>query len=187
MLFDGFESLARTLVIGVLAYAALVLFLRVSGRRTLSKMNSFDFVVTIALGSTLATVLLNKDVSLADGLAAFGLLIGLQFMVTWTSVRLHWVQRTITGEPILLFYQGDFLPRSLRKARVTEDEVRATVRSAGVARMESVGAVILETDGSFSVIQHMPDLDCTSLKGVKLPDLRDPSRTNPNPNSRPTG
>lgn len=176
MLFDGFESLARVWVIGVLAYAALVLFLRVSGRRTLSKMNSFDFVVTVALGSTLATVLLSKSVSLADGLVAFALLISLQFMVTWTSVRLQWVQKIVTGEPIMLFYQGDFLPQSLRKARVTENEIRAAVRSAGVARLEKIGAVILETDGSFSVIQEMSDSDCSSLKGVKIPDLNDVPR-----------
>lgn len=176
MLFDGFESLARVLVVGVLAYAALVLFLRISGRRTLSKMNSFDFVVTVALGSTLATVLLSESVSLADGLVAFGLLISLQFMVTWTNVRLQWMQKIVTGEPIMLFYQGEFLPLSLRKARVTENEIRAAVRSAGVAHLEKIGAVILETDGSFSVIQEMSDSDCTSLKGVKVPDLNDVPR-----------
>lgn len=63
--------------VGVLAYAGLVLFLRVTGRGTLSKMNSFDFVVAIAVGSILTTVLLNKRVSLGYGLVAFGLLIAL--------------------------------------------------------------------------------------------------------------
>lgn len=175
MFFDGFDSLGRTLIIGGLAYAALVLFLRISGRRTLSKMNSFDFVVTVALGSSLATTLLSDSVSLADGAVAFGLLIGLQFLVTWTSVRVPWVQRTVTGEPIMLFYQGTSLPQSLRQARVTEDEIRAAVRSAGQARLEQVGAVILETDGSFSVIQNLPDAGCTSIQGVKVPDPLDPS------------
>lgn len=179
MLFDGFESLAWTLVVGVSAYAALILFLRISGRRTLSKMNSFDLVVTIALGSTLATVLLSDSVSLADGLVAFALLIGLQFLVTWTSVRLQWVRRIITGEPIMLFYSGGFLPQLLLKARVTENEVRAAVRGAGLAHMEEVGAVILETDGSFSVIRKVPDAGCTSLEGVKFPDLDDLPQKNP--------
>ena len=179
MLFESFSSLARTLVIGVLAYGAMVLFLRVSGRRTLSKMNSFDFVVTIALGSTLATVLLSKTVSLADGLLAFGLLIGLQYLVTWTSVRLQWVQRMVTGEPIMLFYRGEFLPHLLRKARVTEHEIRAAVRRAGLADLNKVGAVILETDGSFSVIQGMTDLGGTILRGVKLPAPQDPHPETP--------
>jgi uncharacterized membrane protein YcaP (DUF421 family) len=67
MFFSGWESLFRTLVVGVLAYVALVAFLRLSGNRTLSKMNAFDLVVTVSLGSTLATVLLTRDIALADG------------------------------------------------------------------------------------------------------------------------
>ena len=67
MFFDGWAGLLRVLVVGALAYAALVLLLRVSGKRTLSKMNAFDLVVTVALGSTLATVLPSRDVALAEG------------------------------------------------------------------------------------------------------------------------
>ncbi|MEZ6111860.1 MAG: hypothetical protein R3C99_12705 [Pirellulaceae bacterium] len=65
--FDNAFSLFRTLVMGVLAYVCLIILLRVSGKRTLSKMNAFDLIVTVALGSTLATVLLSKDVTLAQG------------------------------------------------------------------------------------------------------------------------
>jgi uncharacterized membrane protein YcaP (DUF421 family) len=68
--FSGWDSLLRTLVVGVLAYVALVVFLRISGKRTLSKMNAFDLIVTVALGSTLATVTLSKEVALADGALA---------------------------------------------------------------------------------------------------------------------
>lgn len=153
MFFSGWDSLLRTLIVGVLAYVALVVFLRVAGPRTLAKMNAFDLVVTVALGSTLATVLLAKDVALAEGVLAFALLIGLQFAVTWSSVRARWVRRLATGKPLMLFYRGEFLPAVLRQARVTEDEVRAAARSAGVDWLDQVGAVVLETDGSFSVIR----------------------------------
>ena len=102
MFFSGWESLLRTLIVGMLAYGVLVVFLRLSGNRTLSKLNAFDFVVTVALGSTLATVLLSKDVALADGALAFALLIGLQFVVTWSSVRARWVRQLVTGEPLIL-------------------------------------------------------------------------------------
>ena len=112
--FNGWGSLFRVLVIGLLAYTTLVLFLRVSGNRTLSKMNAFDLIVTVALGSTLATVLLSKDVALADGAVAMGLLISLQFIISWTSVRFSWVRRLVTGEPLMLLYQGEYLPHSLR-------------------------------------------------------------------------
>ena len=87
--FSSWTSIARVLLVGVAAYAGLLLLLllRVSGKRTLTKMNAFDLVVTVALGSTLATVLLTKSVALADGLAAFALLILLQYGLTWLSVR----------------------------------------------------------------------------------------------------
>lgn len=75
MFFNDEFSLLRVVIVGTLAYLSLVLLLRVSGKRTLSKMNAFDLVVTVAIGSTLATVLLSKDVALADGVVAFTLLI----------------------------------------------------------------------------------------------------------------
>lgn len=167
--FDNWSVLFRTAVIAVSAYVTLVVFLRISGRRTLSKMNAFDLVVTVALGSTLATVLLNKDVSLAQGAIAFALLIGMQFVVTWTSVRAGWVRRLVTGEPALLLYQGALLPAALRVARVTEDEVRSAVRGAGFANMGAVEAVVLETDGSFSVVGQGGGAEQSSLAGVRAP------------------
>jgi len=166
MFFSGWDSLVRTLIAGVLAYVALVVFLRISGKRTLSKMNAFDLVVTVALGSTLATVLLAQDVALAEGMTAFALLIGLQFVVTWSSIRVRWVRRLATGEPLMLLYSGEYLPAALRKARVTEDEIRAAVRSAGVDSLDQVRAVVLETDGSFSVIRPSEGGQESSLAGV---------------------
>lgn len=167
--FSGWEALFRTGLIGVLAYVSLIFLLRISGRRTLSKMNAFDLIVTVALGSTLATILLSKDVALAEGTLALALLIGVQFIVTWTSVRIPWVRRIVTGEPALLFYQGTMLRKALLSARVTEDEVHSAVRSAGLAALDDVEAVVLETDGSFSVIQQGSGSAKSSLTGVKRP------------------
>ena len=166
LFFNDWNTILRTVVVGVLAYALLVAFLRISGKRTLSKMNAFDLVVTVALGSTLATALLSKEVALAEGALAFALLIGLQFAVTWTSVRVRWVRQLVTGEPHLLLYRGEFLPAALRRARVTEDELRAAVRAAGLPAMQDAEAVVLETDGSFSVIRRAEGTEASSLAGV---------------------
>jgi uncharacterized membrane protein YcaP (DUF421 family) len=87
MLFQSWTGLGRVLLVGTLAYAALVLLLRISGKRTLSKLNAFDLVVTVALGSTLATVLLSKSVALAEGVLALCLLVSLQYAIAWLSVR----------------------------------------------------------------------------------------------------
>ncbi|GAB6387545.1 DUF421 domain-containing protein [Stutzerimonas marianensis] len=173
MFFSGWSTLLRTLVIGVLAYINLIVLLRLSGRRTLSKMNAFDLIVTVALGSTFATILLNRDVSLAEGTLALALLIGLQYLVTWTSVRVGWVRKMVTGEPALLFYQGMMLGGAMRAARVTEDEVRSAIRSSGLSALDEVEAVILETDGSFSVVKAGSADSRSSLSGVMTPGPRD--------------
>ncbi len=153
--FTGWAGLLRVMIVGTLAYAALVLLLRVSGKRTLSKMNAFDLVVTVALGSTLATVILSKEVALAEGVTAFALLIALQYGITWLSVRSSTVSQVVKAEPTLLLYQGKFLPDQLRRTRVLESEVRAAVREQGVAALEEVEAVVLETDGSFAVVKRI--------------------------------
>lgn len=167
--FDNWETLFRTLIIGVLAYVSLVMLLRISGRRTLSKMNAFDMVVTVALGSTLATILLNRDVALAEGVLAFALLIGMQYLVTWSSVRVPWVRKIVTGEPALLVYEGKLLPSALKRARVTEDEIHSAVRSSGKQTFEHIKAVVLETDGSFSVVQQEDSQATSSLQGIVVP------------------
>ena len=101
--------------------------------------------VTVALGSTLATVLLSKDVALAEGAVAMALLISLQFGITWFSVRTAWVRRLVTGEPLMLLYRGEFMTTSLQQARVTQDEVQAAIRGSGIADVTAVEAVVLET------------------------------------------
>lgn len=152
MFFDSWTGLGRVLVVGVLAYAALVVLLRVSGKRTLTKMNAFDLVVTVALGSTLATVLLSKSVALAEGVLALVLLILLQYAITWASVRSPRFQAIIKAQPTLLVYRGEFLPGALKQQRVTREEVMAILRAQGRRQLEGVLAVVLETDGSFSVV-----------------------------------
>ncbi len=171
MFFESWAGIGRVVVVGTLAYLALVLLLRVSGKRTLSKMNAFDFIVTVALGSTLATVLLSKDVALFEGIAAFFLLIGLQFAITYLSVRSRRVENWVKSEPSLLFFEGRFLPQSLRRERVTEAEVRAAVRAQGAGEMEKVAAVVLETDGSLNVIKTETSGALSSLCDIgRLPE-----------------
>jgi uncharacterized membrane protein YcaP (DUF421 family) len=168
LFFNSWSDLLRVLIVGVLAYASLVAFLRVSGKRTLAKMNAFDLVVTVALGSTLATILLGKDVALAEGLVALVLLVGLQFIVAWLSSRSRGVESLVKSEPSLLFHQGRFLPAAMRRERVTEAEVQAAFRSEGIAWVEEVAAIVLETDGTFSVIKGGPSPWPSSLKDVTV-------------------
>ena len=123
MWFNSWTSLVRTIIIGILAYAGLLLLLRISEKRTLSKMNAFDLIVTVALGSSLATVLLSKSVDLASGLLAFAILIGLQWTVAWASVRFPPFSHVVKSEPRLLVYHGRIAllhkQRSLQTSQVS--------------------------------------------------------------------
>ena len=100
-------------------------------------------------------MLLSKDVALAEGILAFATLVGLQFAVAWLSVRSGTVRRIVKSEPTLLFFQGRYLDEELRRERVTREEVRAAMRASGVSSPGSATAVVLETDGSFSVLREV--------------------------------
>lgn len=129
MLFSNWADLGRVVVIGPLAYLALVVLLRASGKRTLTKLNVFDFPVTIALGSTLASVILTKSVSLAQGVAGFCVLIFLQYAITWLSVRWPAFENLVKAEPTLLLHDGRYLDGALKAQRVTRTEVQAALRA----------------------------------------------------------
>ena len=166
MFFDTWHDMLRVLIVGTLAYAALLVSLRISGKRTLAQMNAFDLVVTVALGSTLATVLLSSEVSLSEGLLALALLIGLQYSIAWLSVRSVMVADFVKAEPTLLLYQGKIIESSLRRERVTVSEVQEAVRAQGMASPSKVFAVVLETNGNFSVIGEGAQ---ESLPGIDAP------------------
>lgn len=165
--FDGWQGIWRTALVGVLAYLALVVLLRVSGKRTLSKMNAFDLVVTVALGSILATILLSSEVALAEGLTALAVLILMQFVIAWLSVRSERVSRLVKSEPALLAYQGRLLPDALRRERVVDKEVWAAVRAQDIADLAEVEAVVLETDGTFTVVPRSEGTEKSTLQSVK--------------------
>ncbi|AGF98608.1 hypothetical protein MmTuc01_3354 [Methanosarcina mazei Tuc01] len=150
--FNTWSDIVRVLVLGIAGYIALIFFLRVSGKRTLSKLNAFDFVITVALGSTFGSFILSKDISLSEGLTGLAVLIWLQHMISWLTVRSDFIKGVIRGEPTLVYYNGEYLKDAMKRSRVVESEIEQSVRNEGHANLEDVGAVILETDGSFSII-----------------------------------
>ncbi|MCE7082440.1 DUF421 domain-containing protein [Streptomyces sp. ST2-7A] len=167
MFFDSWTDLLRVAVVALVAYPALIALLRLSGKRTLAKMNAFDLVVTVALGSTLATILLNRDVSLSEGVLALAMLILLQFVSAMASVRSRRVRKLLKSEPALLLRDGRFLTDAMERHRVPRDEVRQAIRSQGIGAVEDVAAVVLETDGTFSVIPRSSVGTGTSFAPVR--------------------
>ena len=166
MFFDNLAGLGRIVAAAVLAYAWLVLVVRVAGKRSLAKLNAFDLVVTVALGSTLATVVLSKDVPLLEGALAFVVLAALQWAVSRLSISSSWFKQLVRSDPRLLFEDGRYRDDAMAAERVTRSEVDAAIRGAGLGHPDTVGAVVLETDGSMSVIAR-DDGEMTLLEGVR--------------------
>lgn len=166
-MFNNLSSILSTLFVGTFAYAVIVFLLRISGKRTLSKWNSFDFITTIAFSSILASLLLSKDTSLVQGSLGFGLLVFFQYILTWIAARSSIVQKLIKSQPSLLLDQGRLLEETLKRERVTPGEVLAAIRSNGNASMEDIEAVVLETDGTFSVIEKIQGNSVSALQDVQ--------------------
>ncbi|QPM90891.1 hypothetical protein PSAL_021330 [Pseudooceanicola algae] len=157
MFFQDWTGLVRTLVVGCLAYPSLLLMLRLSGKRTLAKLNAFDLIVTVALGSTLASILLSESVALAEGLLALLVLISLQWLVAWSSVRSATVADLVRSDAALLVREGELCRGTMMRERITETEILAVIRQSPARSLENTSAAILETDGSFSVIPLAKD------------------------------
>jgi uncharacterized membrane protein YcaP (DUF421 family) len=132
----------------------LVAILRATGKRTLSKLNAFDLIVTVSIGSTLATVLVSKDVALAQGILALSMLCVMQYVVTWASVRSAFVRGFVKSEPQLLLHNGEPVLSVMKSQRVTIDEIEAAARSEGIGDLADVRSAILETNGTLSIIPN---------------------------------
>ncbi len=168
MFYDNAFGLLRVLIVTLSAYVILIVILRAAGKRALAKLNAFDLVVTVALGSTLATVLLSKDVALAEGAVAFAMLAALQYGVARASIRWRWFRDAVRAEPRLLLKDGALCREAMDAERVTGDEVNAALRQHGIGRIADAAAVVLETDGSLSAIPAAqgPTAEMDVLDGV---------------------
>jgi uncharacterized membrane protein YcaP (DUF421 family) len=167
--FESWYNVGRTVTLSIIGFAALFTMLRVSGKRTLSKLNVFDFVFVVAVGSVFASSIISKDVTLVEGLAALATLIVIQLLLAELAARSPTAERLINGTPTLLLSHGKFIHSALRKERVTEEEVRAAIREKGVTRVEDVDAVIMENDGSLSVAWESKKPGESSLVDAKVP------------------
>lgn len=155
---------------GGLSVAALlwvVLLVRIVGLRSFSKMTSFDFVMTVAMGSLVASASQSNDwTSYVQTLAAMAGLFVIQFCAAWLRQRSQRVEGMIGNEPRLLMRDGVILEEALRETRVCRSDLIAKLREANALRLSDVRAAVLETTGDVSVL-HGDRLEDTLLEGVK--------------------
>lgn len=150
--FDGsFPSLVVICLNAVGIYAAVILFTRIGGKRSFSKMSSFDFAMTVAIGSILASTILSSSVSLLQGIIGLAAVYVLQISAAFLR-RFKFFSNLIDNEPLLLMDGSTILQHNLKKARVTNDDLRAKLREANVINLSQVRAVVFETTGDISVL-----------------------------------
>jgi uncharacterized membrane protein YcaP (DUF421 family) len=166
MWFDTIDDVVRILLVGPATYTAVVVMLRLSGKRTLTQLNVFDFIITVALGSAVATILLNAEVSFAEGVVGLATLIALQYVVATLGRHNRTLRSLVKSEPTALVVRGEVRHEVLHKERLTVGELRQALRRSGVADVADVAAVVLETDGSLSILTDAHD-GATSMADVE--------------------
>ena len=165
-LFDGWDRVLSVLVTAPLLYATVVLFVRVSGKRSTSKMNTFDWIVTVAIGSIVGSGVVSSSVSLATAATAVGVLLLLQLVITKAASYSPGFHAVVTGSPTLVYFRGEFQEKAMHAERVARAEILTAAREAGHATMAAVEAVILESDGQLSVLGQTDAPALTALDGV---------------------
>ena len=160
------DAALRGLILAALGLVWCALLIRVTGLRALSKMASFDFVVTVATGSLLAGAAQATDWAgfVQPCLAVAGL-----FVVQGAVALLRRdvpAMQLLLNEPLLLMRDGEVCEGALARSRMSRDDLAAKLREANVLGLGEVRAVVLETTGDVSVL-HGPELEARLLKGVQ--------------------
>lgn len=150
---DILNEMIRIFLVSLATYVSVVIMMRISGKRTLSKLNSFDFIATVGLGSILASTATNS-IELHKGLVAFASIVFFQFVVSKLTTKYTVVQKAVLFRPTLLFYEGKFIDEALDNERMSKQEIHETIRQNGTDAIENVKAVVLEGEGSLSVIPY---------------------------------
>jgi uncharacterized membrane protein YcaP (DUF421 family) len=151
-IFDGWEPVYRILLVGSTGFFAMVFLAQISSRRTLAKMNQYDFIMTVAWGASFGRVLTAREVSIVEALTAFSLLVALQFILSFFQKHSSSFSKIITADPLLLFYQGEFMNERMARENITKENLEAAIRLKGFSSFDEVGCIVMENNGRFSVI-----------------------------------
>ncbi|SHF47687.1 Protein of unknown function [Fodinibius roseus] len=135
-------------------YVSLILFTRIGGLRSFSKMSSFDFAITVAIGSVIASTILSDSPPLFLAIAALASLYILQIVVAGLRGRSSLVDKIVNNEPLLLMRGAKILEENLKEAKVTHADLRAKLREANATQLSQIKAVVMESTGDIAVLHH---------------------------------
>lgn len=167
LFFGGFEPLGRIAIVGTLSYLALILIIRLVGQRPLGRMQTFDLIVAVAIGSTYGRLLTAQEVQFTEAATAFAVLMGVHYAVAWLSYRLPRLADWLETRPVLMYYKGEPQRRAMRRYRMTEADLLTVARRHGLASLAEAEAIVMEGDGSFSVLMPRAESDWDVLTEVE--------------------
>jgi uncharacterized membrane protein YcaP (DUF421 family) len=159
------SALGLVLLTTVLTFVLVLVFIRITGLRSFSKMSSFDFAMTIAVGTVLASTSLSRSVPLAHAAAALLGLFGTQTVIAVLRQRAGF-GRVVDNDPVLVMVDGRMLHDRMRRVNISASDIRGKLREANVLQYSQVRAVVFETTGDVSVLHGHEDLDPDLLQGV---------------------
>ena len=159
--FDNIDKLGRIVLTTVMVYVLIVLVTKISGKRSTSQLNNFDWIVTVMIGSLGASTILLKDIPFVEGVSSILVLYLLQFLVTKYASISPQFSSFILSEPRIVFYQGQFLPDAMRAERLTRQEIECAMRSEGVHRFDDVEAIVFESDAKLTIIPKPSPTDAS--------------------------
>jgi uncharacterized membrane protein YcaP (DUF421 family) len=146
------SSLPEVVLRTAIVYLFVVTALRLSGKREVGQMSVLELVVILVISDAVQNSMVGDNTSVWGGLVAVATLLALDFGLKALTRRSRRLRDAVEGEPRLLVRDGRPLEKAIREEGLEVEEVRAAIRSHGLARIEDVRLAVLETDGSISVI-----------------------------------
>ena len=134
-------------------YAALLVLVRLSGKRTVGEFTAFDLLVVMLLAESSQGALGGGDESVSGSLVTAATLVALNFAVGFVSARSKAVDKLVEGEPVVLIRNGKVLTAALRRNNVPESDLGEALRMQGVKEHADVEIAMLETNGKITVIE----------------------------------
>lgn len=147
----SWDAIIAVAINAVGIYLGIIVFTRIAGKRSFSKMSSFDFAMTVAIGSIVASTVVSKSVTLPTGIVGLAFIYGLQVLVAFLR-NFKGVTGAVDNSPLMLMDGKEILKENLYKAKVTEGDLRSKLREANVLDLSQVRAVIFEATGDISVL-----------------------------------
>jgi uncharacterized membrane protein YcaP (DUF421 family) len=144
----AWQIVVRTAVI----YLALLIGLRLAGKREIGQMTVFDLVVLLLLANAVQNAMVGPDTSLTGGVLAAAVLLVLNTLVAQLRLRSPKLRHAVEGSPTILVLHGEVIPAHLRREGIDPETLEAALREHGVTDLGQVDMAVLETDGSISVV-----------------------------------